>query len=1513
MSSRNNIQDIYPLSPMQQGILFHTLYASEPGVYCAQWSCTLHGNVDVSTFKRAWQCVVDRHPVLRTGFSWEVRDEPFQVVYKHVELPWRQYDWRSMSAVEQERQIEALFEEDQARGFELSKAPLMRLALLQLAEDAYQFIWSLHQLLLDGWSRPLLLQEVFRMYDALCAGREPHLEVRRSYGDYIAWLQQQDLAQAERFWRQTLRGFTTPTALNVEYAYGSSSGKEADYAEQTMRLSAAETAALQALAQQNHLSVNTLLQGAWAMLLSRYSSQEDVVFGATVASRPADLAGIESMIGLFINTLPVRVRVSPEALLLPWLQELQSQQVEARQYEHSPLVQVQEWSDVPRGLPLFESLLVFESYPARSAIQEWSGSLEIHQRHFMSSTHYPLTVLALPGTELDMRFRYQCHRFDTATITRMLGHLRTLFEGIVANPRERLVELPMLTAGERHQLLVEWNNTSIAYPQDRCIHHLVEAQVARTPDAVAVVFEGQELTYRELNIRANQVAHHLQALGVGPETLVGIWIERSPEMVVGLLGILKAGGAYVPLDPTYPKERLAFMLSDAQVPVLLTQHKLDGGLPTTGAHLVCLDRNWGHIAQQCEANPVSVVSSENLAYVMYTSGSTGRPKGVMIPHRALSNHMHWMQATFPLTAADHVVQKTSISFDASVWEIFAPLVVGGRLIVARPGGHQDSTYLVELLATHQVTMLKLVPSLLQILMEEETFVTCPSLRHVFCGGEQLSAALQECFFERLEVQLHNLYGPTEATIDVSCWTCEGGGDPRPIPIGRPIADTQLYVLDAQLQLLPIGVPGELYISGASLARGYLNRAGLTAEAFIPHPFSNEPGARLYKTGDLARYLPDGNIEFLGRLDNQVKIRGYRIELGEIETALEYHPAIRQAVALAPEDSPGGRRLVAYCVPHHRCIPDIHELRSFVQSKLPDYMVPAVFVVLDALPLTPSGKLDRQTLPAPEQARPALCEAFVAPRTPSEELLGGIWASVLGVESVSINDNFFALGGHSLLAMQVISRLRKVFQVDLPLQTLFDAPTVAGLARRVEGVRQVARSTPAPPLKAVPREGAMPLTMTQEHLWALDRLLPGAPFSNMPYAVHLTGPLNVTTLEQSFNEIVKRHETLRTTFRAVADRPVQVIAPTLRLPFPVEDLRALPEAERQATAERLRRAEVLYAFDLENGPLLQVRLLRLGAQEYILLLTMHHIISDGWSRGMLLHELTVLYDAFSQGQPSPLPDLPIQYADYAHWQRQWLRSEAGKAQLAYWMQQLRDPLSILELPTDRPRTEELSLHTGRFPFQIPRALIVALTRLSRQEGTTLFMTLIAAFKMLLYNYTGQEDIRVGTLVANRQCQETEGLIGLLANLVILRISLGENPSLRQVLQRVRITTLDAYAHQELPFEYLARGLARARQCDRQSLFQAMFAMENARQHTLELPALTIKVLETTPLEASACELAVSVRESSQGLDGLCIYKTALFDAATIARMFEDYGQILEQLTAQLELRLSSLHASGRRWG
>jgi hypothetical protein len=643
MSSKNNIEAAYPLSPMQHGMLFHTLYEPESGMYFQQLSCTLDGNLNVLAFQQAWQQVVERHPVLRTAFVWNKIEKPLQVVGRRVGLPWQQHDWRGMSAVEQQEKLEVFLQADREHGFQLSKAPLMRVTLIQMDESVYQFIYSFHHLLLDGWSMSLVLKEVFVFYEAFCQGQDLHLKRSRPYQDYIAWLQQQDLSQAEAFWRLALKGFTAPTPLSVDRALGSLPSEGESYDEQQIQLSVGATAALQSLARQHQLTVNTLVQGAWAILLSRYSRQEDVVFGATVSGRPADLAGMESMVGLFINTLPIRVQASPEAFLLDWLKQLQAQQIEFRQYEYSSLVQVQGWSDVPRGVPLFESIVVFENYPVDASLQKQGGSLEFRNVRSVERTNYPLTLVALPGAQLSLQLSYDCRSFDAATIIRMLRHLQTLLEGIVANPGQRLKNLPLLTQQERHTLLVEWNNTQTDYPYDKCIQQLFEAQVQQTPDAVAVVFQDQQLTYHELNSRANQLAHYLRCVGVEPDSLVGICVERSLEMVVGLLGILKAGGAYVPLDPAYPSERLTFMLEDSQAPVLLTQQHIVVMLPRSRTHVVYLDVDWEAIALHSQGNPTSNVTSNNLAYAIYTSGSTGKPKGVQVLHGAVVNFLTSMR------------------------------------------------------------------------------------------------------------------------------------------------------------------------------------------------------------------------------------------------------------------------------------------------------------------------------------------------------------------------------------------------------------------------------------------------------------------------------------------------------------------------------------------------------------------------------------------------------------------------------------------------------------------------------------------------------------------------------------------------------------------------------------------------------------------------------------------------------------------------------------------------------
>ncbi|QLE54756.1 non-ribosomal peptide synthetase [Nostoc sp. TCL26-01] len=1038
----NNIADIYPLSPTQQGMLFHSLYEPASGTYITQIGCELHGQLNISAFAQAWQQVINQYPVLRTAFVWEKLEQPLQVVGQQVKLPWEELDWCGIPSIEQQEKLENLLYSDRLRGFQLAKAPLMRLMLIHLTDTSYYFVWSHHHLLLDGWSIPIIFQQVISYYQE----DRPTPKSSRPYRDYIAWLQQQDLSSSQAFWQEKLKGLTAPTPLGINQVTRQIPNPETIHVEQQIQLSTATTTALKSLAQQQHLTLNTLVQGAWALLLRRYSGQDDVVFGTTVSGRPPTLVNVESMVGLFINTLPMRVKVDDSQFLIPWLEQLQAEHLEARQYEYSPLVEIHGWTEVPRDLPLFASIVVFENYPLDST---QIPGLEIINVRSWEKTNYPLTVSAFPGAELVLKISCDRQHFDTTTISRIIGHLQTLLTAIATNPHQQLSQLPILTPSEQHQLLVEWNQTQVDYPQNTCIHHLFEQQVERTPEAIALVFGEAQLTYHQLNQKANQLAHHLQQLGVKPETLVGICLERSIEMVVGLLAILKAGGAYIPIDPSYPPQRIAFMLKDAQPPILLTQAIIAPTLPTHNAQVICLDSDWDKIATHSPENPHSGVTLDHLIYVIYTSGSTGQPKGAMNTHQALSNRLLWMQDTYQLTPEDRVLQKTPFSFDVSVWEFFWPLITGAKLVIAQPGGHQDSGYLVKLIAKEQVTTVHFVPSMLQVFLEEPELATCSCLQRVICSGEALPKALADRFFTHLDAQLHNLYGPTEAAIDVTYWQCQPQSQLAIVPIGRPIANTQLYILDESGQPTPVGVVGELHIGGVGLARGYLHRPDLTAQKFISHPLID--GGCLYKTGDLARYLPDGEIEYIGRIDYQVKIRGFRIELEEIAAVLNQHPQVRETVVMARTDDSGNQYLVAYIIPDLKTHIVTNELREFLQEKLPEYMLPKTFVCLAALPLTPNGKVDRQALPVPDNSRHDEV-VFVSPRTPTEEILAAIYADVLGLEEVSIYDNFFALGGHSLLATKVISRLREAFKIELPLRSLFERPTIADLATRLETMR-----------------------------------------------------------------------------------------------------------------------------------------------------------------------------------------------------------------------------------------------------------------------------------------------------------------------------------------------------------------------------------------------------------------------------------------------------------------------------
>ncbi|HEU4507795.1 MAG TPA: amino acid adenylation domain-containing protein [Pyrinomonadaceae bacterium] len=1106
----------------------------------------------------------------------------------------------------------------------------------------------------------------------------------------------------------------------------------------------------------------------------------------------------------------------------------------------------------------------------------------------------------LPGV-----FIYNTDLFDEATIQRMAVNFETLLRSIVANPSEAVASLRLLRPEDERQLLYGWNDTSTEFPQE-LVHEMFERQVERTPDHIAVVFEDVSLTYLELNRRSNLLATRLRSMGIGPDTVVGVMLERSVEMLVGVLGVLKAGGAYLPLDPQYPAERLQFMLTDAAVRVLLTQEQLAHNV-ATDVQIIRLDADdleSGAGGAEAEENPRVPITGDNLAFIIYTSGSTGRPKGVAMTHAPLVNLTHWQMRR----SADglRTAQFASLSFDVSFHEIFSTLGNGGTLVLLREETRRDTNALLELLIRERIERLFLPYVALQFLAEaaerQDKFPT--TLREVIQGGEQLKITRQiRRLFTKLEgCTLDNNYGPSETHA-----VCANllDGDPAAWPelpsIGRASANIQLYLLDEQMQPVPVGAAGEVYIGCDAMARGYLNRPETTAEKFLPNPFALDGGSRLYRTGDRARYLADGSIQFLGRLDHQVKVRGYRIELGEIEAALIEAETVREAAVIAQAASRGEMRLVAYVVSEGGVEVKVEALRQALRAKLPEYMVPSAIVILEQLPLTPSGKVNRRALPAPERIFEA---EYEAPRTPTEELLCGLWASVLRVSRVGINDNFFELGGHSLLATQLMSRVCEAFGVELPLRELFAWPTVAGLAEKVEVRLRGGMRAKASTLVPVSRDRELPLSHAQQRLWFLDQLEPGTATYNLSGALRLKGRLDVESLRQTFNEVLRRHESLRTTFPAVNGQPVQVIAQAAQLQLPVMDLSDLRDEQREKEARRIAQAEAAEPFDLSTGPLVRVQLLRLAAEDHVMVFTLHHIISDGWSTAIMVREVAALYEAYLAGRESPLPELGIQYADYAVWQREWLQGEVLDQQLAYWRQQLGGELPVLQLPTDKPRPAAPSHHGRIVDLTLSAQLTAELKKLSNAEGVTLYMMLLTAFNILLWRYSGQRDLVVGTPIAGRNQLATEGLIGFFVNTLVLRTEIRLEESFRALLSRVREKTLEAYMHQDVPFEKLVEELQPERRMSATPLFQVMFLLQNAPMEALELPGLTLNNFDVETRNAMF-DLSLSAFESGEQLSLSFEYDTDLFDESTIVRMGEHFQRLLERIVDQPEKQVSDL--------
>nr|QEO74169.1 condensation domain-containing protein [uncultured bacterium] len=1491
----HSTEDLHPLTPMQQGMLFHTLYEPGSALYFEQLTMVLEGDLDGAALARAWEQTSARHAPLRSAVSWEGLEQPLQVVRRGIDVPFETRDLRALPEGERDAAVAELLAADRARGFDLTRAPLQRVIVVRLDDRRNLVVWSHHHLLLDGWSVAMVRAEVLSRYHALARGDDLDVPPAPSYRDYIAWLEQRDAAGDESYWRERLAGFVATTPILDD---GDTGAAGAD--RYTFELDTESSAALGALTRRRRITLNTVIQAVWALLLSRYSGEDDVVFGATVSGRPAELPGIQEMVGLFINTVPVRISVGGSRSVREWLDGIHADAIAQRDYEHSALTDIHSWSEVPGATSLFDTIVVFENHPIPEAPDEDASELTITDAGGYERTNYPLGLVAAPGDTVLLAIDYDRSRFETSTITRMATHVVKLLQAVASDPDLPPYELDLLTEAERRHLVAGLDDAA-EYPTDRCVHELFATRVQENPGAVAVTCGDVELGYGELDAAANRLAHHLVDLGVGAGVPVAVCLERGPDVVVSLLATLKAGGVYVPLDPDYPAERLAFMVRDSGAGLVVTDSRSVGRLPRSDAQIVVLDEADGAIAARPDTKPGTVVSPDDVAYVIYTSGSTGTPKGVMVSHGSLAGHCLTVADHYALTSADRMLVFTSFSFDASLEHTLTPLTTGAS-VVLRDAGVWDPDTLADKVSLFGITVLDLPTAYWhQVAARPEVVerLCASSVRIAAAGGEAMAASRARQWMEGSNgrLPLLNTYGPTETTITSTSYevTETGRLTSGTVPIGRPLGNTSVYVLDAYGNPVPTGVPGELYIGGAGVARGYVNRPGPTAERFVPDPFSGVPGARLYRTGDRARYLHDGNVEFLGRVDHQVKIRGFRIEPGEIEACLVAHEAVRDAVVVARADGGHDKRLVAYFTAVDSSNPPgPPELRAHVSRSLPEYMVPAAFVSLDELPLTPNGKVDRAALPAPD-GRPELDAAYAPPRTPAEEILAEIWCEVLAVDRAGIHDDFFELGGHSLVATQVVSRVRAAFGVELPLRALFESPTVAQLAVLVgEGDR---RDTPA--IEPVPRDAELPLSFAQQRLWFLDQLEPGSAEYNVPYTLRARGRLDVDALGRALTDVVARHETLRTTFATIEGRPVQVIHPPRDVALEVTDV------DREDDAKRIAEAEATRTFDLERGPLLRARVLRLGPQDHVVLLNMHHIVSDGWSTGVLSRELSALYEGHCDGEPVELPELPIQYADFAAWQRRWLTGEVLERKLDYWRARLAGLPPVLELPTDRPRPPVRSGRGATVPVELEAGTLAALRAIGRAHNATLFMTLAAGFQALLSRYAGSDDVAIGTPVAGRTQAEIEDLIGFFVNTFVLRTDLSGDPSFGELVERVRAAALGAYAHQDVPFEKLVEELQPQRSLSHTPLFQVMLALQHAGSG--DVPKLGDADLDGFGIDATAAkfDLTLNLVEDETGAAGIVEYDADLFEPTTVERMAGHLQNLLNAVASDPDRALSEL--------
>ncbi|HYG65434.1 MAG TPA: amino acid adenylation domain-containing protein, partial [Thermoanaerobaculia bacterium] len=1511
-----------PLSFAQERLWF--LDQLEPGspAYDIPGAVELTGRLDLAALSAALDCLVARHEILRTVFR-VIDGQPRQHVLPSLEIGLPVLDLAGLPPDRRQAEAERLAAEQALVRFDLGRGPLLESLLLRLdgTGDRHRLLVVVHHVICDGWSLPLLVREVGELYAACVAGRpSPLAELPVQYADFAIW-QHAVVAASEQtelaWWLERLGGEIAPLELPTDRLrppVQTYRGRQS-----TRVLPPALAARLTAFGRAHGATPFMTLLAAIQALLHRHSGQDDILVGAPVAGRRA--VETEPLIGCFLNTLVLRTGLGGEPGFRDLVARVREVTLGAFSHQDVPFEAILARLPQPRDLsrtPLFQvmvNLLNLPSTEMRLPGLALAGSTTVTPLSKLDMTFY--VTEGSGGARIELV--YNADLFDAARMEDLLAQLEALLGRALEWPETPVGGLSLVTAAARAVLPDPAAALSAAW--EGAVHEILARHARQAPGALAVADPAESWTYGELEERSSRLAALLRAGGVGPGDVVALWAHRSAPLVWGLLGVLKAGAAFLVLDPRHPAPRQVQMLSLAR-PAAWLQAAAAGPVPAEIAGeldavgCACrlplparAEESSGFLARVPAVAPDVEVGPDDAAYVAFTSGSTGVPKGVVGRHGSLSHFIPWLSRRFELSAGDRFSLLSGLAHDPLHRDVFTPLQIGAAVVIPDPETMEEPGELAAWMRREKVTVAHLTPALGQMLTTEATDgsgIEVPSLRYAFLVGDVLTRR-DVARLRRLApaVTCVNYYGSTETQRAVGCHVAEEGPDgarvKEVLPLGRGIPDVQLLVLNRAGALAGIGELGEISMRSPHIALAYLGDPRLTAQRFAPNPLGGREDGRLYRTGDLGRYLPNGEAVFAGRADTQVKIRGFRIELGDVEAALGAFPGVREAVAVAREDGGGERSLAAYVVPAAGAILDERELRAFLRRRLPDFMVPATFTLLDRLPLTPNRKVDRKALPAPEQRR---SDHWTAPRTPVEEALAGIWAELLGRERVGADEDFFALGGHSLLATRLVSRLRGAFDIEMPLRALFEAPVLADLAARVEAARHEGASRHAPPLVSVPRRGPLPLSFAQQRLWFIDQLEPGSPLYNVPMALRVEGALATEVLARCLGEIVRRHEALRTVFGTRDGSPVQVIQPAAPFTLAVVDLSALSAARREAAALALAREEADRPFDLARGPLLRALLLRLDSQDHLAAVTQHHIVSDGWSLGILVDEVAALYAAFAAGRPSPLTELRVQYADFAVWQSSWLRGETLEREISYWRRQLADLPPRLELPTDRPRPAAQSFRGTTRPARLPAGLTGKARDLGRREGATLFMVLLAGFQTLLARVSGQQDFAVGTPVAGRNRTEIEGLIGFFVNALVLRAGLRGEPTFRELLDRVRETTLAAQSHQDVPFERLIQELAPERNLAQTPLFQVVLALQNAAAESRRIEGLRVRQMSTTGTTAKF-DLTLNLVEHAGGLGGTVEHSIDLFDATTIERLLRQYERLLAAAVETPDLQVRDL--------